>query len=77
MRTILAISTVLVVGTVVYSLNRFGITLAGFLRGDGGAILEASTALIGIWALVIGFSFAAIEQHLNFLNCPLLGRFQF
>jgi len=70
MRTILAISTVLVVGTIVYSLNRFGITLAGFLRGDGGAILEASTALIGIWALVIGFSFAAIGATFELSKLP-------
>jgi len=70
MRTILAISIVLVVGTAVYSLNRFGFTLAGFLKGDGEAILEASSALIGIWALVIGFSFAAIGATFELSKLP-------
>lgn len=70
MRKILAISIVLVAGTALYSLIRFGFTFAGFLRGDGGAILEAATALIGIWALVIGFSFAAIGATFELSKLP-------
>ena len=55
MRKILGIAIFLIICTAIYSLNRFGMSFTGFLKGDGAAVLQAATTLLGIWALVIGF----------------------
>ncbi len=70
MRTVLMISILLIIFTAAYSLNRFGLNISGFLKGDGSAVLQAATALIGIWALVIGFSITAIGATIELSKLP-------
>jgi hypothetical protein len=70
MRTILAVSIFLIISTAIYSLNRFGLTFSGFFKGDGTAVLQAATTLLGIWALVIGFGITAIGATIGLSNLP-------
>jgi hypothetical protein len=67
---ILYVSILLIIGTAVLSIYRVGFTLSGFLKGDGGAVLGAASALISIWALIIGFSIAAIGATFELSKLP-------
>jgi hypothetical protein len=72
MKKILVISFVLMLGALFFSLSRFGLTVDGFMKGDGNAILEAGAALIVIWALVITFSITAIGATVQLSKLPTL-----
>jgi len=70
MKKLLMISIILVVVVLLLSLIRFGPTLKGFMQGDGISVLGAGSALIVIWALVIGFSITAIGTTFELSNLP-------
>ncbi len=70
MKKILIISFVLMLIALFFSLIRFGLTMDGFMKGDGNAVLEAGSALIVIWALVISFSITAIGATVQLSKLP-------
>lgn len=70
MISILLIAFTLIALTAGYSINRFGFSLAGFLHGDGDAILQAATALVAIWALVVSFGITAIGATVELSKLP-------
>ena len=75
MRLILAVAIFLIVSTAIYSLNRFGVSFNGFFKGDGAAVLQAATTLLGIWALVIGFGITAIGATVQLSKLPSQWKF--
>jgi hypothetical protein len=72
---ILIISFIVITIAAVFSLNRFGFTISGLLTGDGDAVLQAATALMGTWSLVMGFSITAIGATFEVSKLPASWKF--
>lgn len=76
MKKILIIAILLVAITGILSIYRFGLATNGIMQGDGSAVLQATTVLLGIWALAIGFGITIIGASFHLSKLPSKWKFK-